>query len=127
MTKTLAYSRSARGQYGPRTLASGARPLPHQVLFRTRHEEGRANFTLSHHAQVEMARRAIPLDLLESVLQYPQQVVPERSGRKAYQSQVDFGAGKIFLLRAIVDDQVDPTSVVTVYRTSKISKYWRTT
>jgi hypothetical protein len=74
-----------------------------------------------------MARRAIPLDLLESVLQYPQQVVPERSGRKAYQSQVDFGAGKIFLLRAIVDDQVDPTSVVTVYRTSKISKYWRTT
>jgi hypothetical protein len=74
-----------------------------------------------------MARRKIPLDLLESVLEYPQQVVPERSGRKAYQSQVDFGAGKIFLLRAIVDDQVDPTIVVTVYRTSKISKYWRAT
>jgi len=83
------------------------------------------SFILSQHAQVEMARRAIPLDLLESVLQH-QQVVPERSGRKAYQSQLDFGAGKIFLLRVIVDDKVNPAIVVTVYRTSKISKYWRT-
>ena len=71
-------------------------------------------------------RRAIPFDLLEAVMQHPQQIVPEQEGRKAYQSQVDFGSGKIFLLRAIVDDAVDPAIVVTVYRTSKISKYWRT-
>jgi hypothetical protein len=50
----------------------------------------------------------------------------ERGGKKAYQSQLDFGGGKIFLLRAIVDETVDPAMVVTVYRTSKISKYWRT-
>ena len=72
-----------------------------------------------------MTRRAIPLNLLNSVLQHPQQVIPERAGRKAYQSQLDFGGGKIFLLRAIVDDSVDPAIVVTVYRTSKIGKYWR--
>ena len=83
-------------------------------------------FELSPHAREEMVRRAILLDLLESVLQNPQQVIPERSGRKAYQSQLDFGTGKIFLLRAIVDDEVDPAIVVTVYRTSKIGKYWRT-
>ena len=83
-------------------------------------------FKLSRRALAEMARRAIPLALLESVLQHPQQVVPEREGRKAYQSQLDFGSGKIFLLRAIVDDAVDPAIVVTVYRTSKIGKYWRT-
>jgi len=53
-------------------------------------------------------------------------VVPEYGGKKAYQSKVDFGEGKIFLLRAIVDDKVEPASVITVYRTSKISKYWRT-
>ena len=82
-------------------------------------------FTLSHHARKEMVRRAIPFDMLESVLQHPQQIVPERAGRKAYQSQLDFGDGKIFLLRAIVDDNVDPAIVVTVYRTSKIGKYWR--
>ncbi len=73
-----------------------------------------------------MQRRAIPLTLLETVLQNPQQVVPEHGGKKAYQSQVDFGEGKIFLLRAIVDDKVEPAIVITVYRTSKISKYWRT-
>lgn len=84
-------------------------------------------FELSPHARDEIARRAIPLDLLESVLQNPQQVVSERIGRKAYQSQLNFGTGKIFLLRAIVEDAVDPANVVTVYRTSKIAKYWRTT
>ena len=68
----------------------------------------------------------MPLTMLESVLENPQQVLPERGGKKAYQSQLDFGGGKIFLLRAIVDETVDPAMVVTVYRTSKISKYWRT-
>lgn len=85
------------------------------------------NFKLSRHVKEEMERRAIPSPLLESVLQHPQQVVPERRGKKAYQSQLDFGGGKLFLLRAIVDETVDPAIVVTIYRTSKISKYWRTT
>lgn len=35
--------------------------------------------------------------------------------------------GKVFLVRAIVDDAVSPAVVVTVYRTAKISKYWRKT
>ena len=72
-----------------------------------------------------MDRRGIPASLLQSVLDDPQQIVPEYGGKKAYQSQVDFGGGKIFLLRAIVDDKVEPASVITVYRTSKIGKYWR--
>jgi hypothetical protein len=87
---------------------------------------GRLNFKLSRHVREEMERRSIPLTMLESVLENPQQVLPERGGKKAYQSQLDFGGGKIFLLRAIVDETVDPAMVVTVYRTSKISKYWRT-
>lgn len=84
-------------------------------------------FTYSRHAQEEMARRGIPQALVDAVLQNPQQVVAEQNGRVAYQSQVDFGTGKLFLLRALVVDTVDPAVVVTVYRTSKISKYWRTT
>jgi hypothetical protein len=87
---------------------------------------GRLNFKLSRHVREEMKRRSIPLTMLESVLENPQQVLPERGGKKAYQSQLDFGSAKIFLLRAIVDETVDPAMVVTVYRTSKISKYWRT-
>ena len=73
-----------------------------------------------------MERRSIPLNLLESVLESPQQIVSERGGKKAHQSQLDFGSVKIFLHRAIVDQTVDPPIVVTVYRTSKITKYWRT-
>ncbi|MEI6776908.1 MAG: DUF4258 domain-containing protein [Chloroflexales bacterium] len=84
-------------------------------------------FTYSRHAQEEMARRGIPQLLVDSVLRAPQQIVREQNGRVAYQSQVDFGEGQIFLLRAIVVDMVDPAVVVTVYRTSKINKYWRGT
>jgi hypothetical protein len=74
-----------------------------------------------------MERRAIPESLLQSVLEAPQQILSEYGGKKAYQSQVDFGAGNVFLLRAIVDDTVEPAAVVTVYRTRKIDKYWRGT
>jgi hypothetical protein len=82
-------------------------------------------FKLSNHATGEMERRSIPWHILETVLYHPQQIVAERGNLKAYQSVIDFGNGKHFLLRAIVDDTVTPAIVVTVYRTGKIDKYWR--
>ena len=84
-------------------------------------------FRLSRHALEEIERRGIPRDLLDQVLQSPQQILPERDGKKIYQSQVEFGGSKLFLLRAFVNDAVEPAVVVTVYRTSKIEKYWRPT
>ena len=83
------------------------------------------NFKFSSHALEEMERRGIALEMLESVLYFPQQVVAERDGKKAYQSQIDFGGGRIYLLRAIVNDALDPAIVITVYRTRNIPKYWR--
>jgi hypothetical protein len=74
---------------------------------------------------MEMDRRSISLDLLEQLLQNPQQIVPETRGKKAYQSIIDFGSEKKFLVRAIVADENNPPVVITVYRTSKIHKYWR--
>jgi len=85
------------------------------------------NFRLSRHAERELQLRKIPRQFLDQVMANPQQVVPERGNKKAYQSQMDFGSGKIFLLRAIVDDTISPAVVVTVYRTTKINKYWRKT
>lgn len=41
-------------------------------------------YIISHHAQREMERRNIPLALVESVLNVPQQVVSEKEERKAY-------------------------------------------
>ena len=83
-------------------------------------------FRFTPHAEEEIARRGIPRELVEAVLENPQQIVPGYGGRKCYQSQLDFGRDKMFLLRVIVDDRVNPPEVVTVYRTTKISKYWRT-
>jgi hypothetical protein len=72
-----------------------------------------------------MIRRGISAELLGQIIQSPQQIVPESMGRKAYQSVIDFKTGKKFLVRVIVEDENDLPIVVTVYRTSKIHKYWR--
>jgi hypothetical protein len=82
-------------------------------------------FRISRHAKQELKRRRIPTEFLESVLNHPQQVIIEPNGKKIYQSQIDFGSGKIFLLRAIVAEDIDPAVIITVYRTRKINKYWR--
>jgi Domain of unknown function (DUF4258) len=81
-------------------------------------------YRFSRHAQTEMERRKISVDLVESVLDNPQQVISEKEGRKAYQSKINVG-GRAFLLRVIVVDDVEPAVVITVYKTSKIDKYWR--
>ena len=81
------------------------------------------SFRLTRHAQEEAARRQVPLAVVQGVLDHPEQVVPERQDRRAYQSRVDFG-GKIYLVRVIVDESVQSVVVLTVYRTSKIEKYW---
>ena len=83
------------------------------------------NFKFSKHAEAELILRRIPREFVEEVLRLPQQIVPERLPKKAYQSQVNFGGGRMFLLRVIVDDTVEPAMVVTVYRTTKINKYWK--
>ena len=81
-------------------------------------------FRLANHARRELARRQIAPELLQAVLDRPEQIVPVRAGRNAYQSRHEIG-GIMYLIRAIVEDQVEPAVVVTVYRTSKIGKYWR--
>ena len=73
----------------------------------------------------ERERRSIPRKFLESVLRNPQQIVEDKEGKKAYQSQFEFENGKIYLVRAIVADNTRPAIVVTVYRTSQIARYWR--
>lgn len=84
---------------------------------------------MSRHAREEIQRRNIPPGLVDAVLHNPEQIVPGHGGKQVYQvyqSRLDFGGGDMFLLRAIVNDTVDPAVVVTVYRTSKIARYWRT-
>jgi hypothetical protein len=86
--------------------------------------ENTVRYRLSTHAKEEIERRRIPQEWVESVLEKPDQVVLERGVLKAYQRKWDIG-GKMFLVRVIVDDGVDPAVVVTAYRTTKIEKYWK--
>jgi hypothetical protein len=80
---------------------------------------------LSRHAALEAGRRQIPLSLLESVLDAPEQVVVLSATLAVYQSRATDGAGGDCLIRAIISTETIPGVVVTVYRTSKIQKYWR--
>jgi len=82
-------------------------------------------YRISKHASNEMMRRGISFEIVEEILENPGQVVMEYNEKKAYQVILEFESGKRYLVRVIVDDSVDPLVVVTVYRTSKISKYWR--
>jgi len=82
-------------------------------------------FEITRHAQEEMDRREIPSTIVDTILQNPQQIVDEYGNKKAYQSIFALGTGKYYLVRVIVNDTVMPGKVVTVYKTSKIQKYWR--
>jgi len=82
------------------------------------------NFRLTAHALEQMARRGLERALVEKLLANPQQIREARLGREALQSRVNFPDGE-YLLRAVVDRRTEPPSVVTVYRTRYVAKYWR--
>lgn len=81
------------------------------------------NFVLTDHAREEAERRQIPMDWIESTMARPEQVMAGTNQRKVFQSRID-SDGKMFLVRLVVEDWHQPPVIVTVYRTSKIEKYW---
>jgi hypothetical protein len=78
---------------------------------------------LSKHVQEEMQRRGIPLAVVASVLEAPAQKRPEHGDVVCYQAKVEINR-KPYLVRVMVNEKT--AKVVTVYRTSKIDKYWKT-
>jgi hypothetical protein len=85
-------------------------------------------YRLTDHAQTEMVRRHIPVADVTHVLAAPEQREVVRPGRVVYQARVAWGTPPApYLLRVFVDIDRQPPDVVTVYRTSKITKYWKGT
>ncbi|HEY5071992.1 MAG TPA: DUF4258 domain-containing protein [Caulobacteraceae bacterium] len=82
-------------------------------------------YEIGAHARIQMRRRDIPESLVRGVLADPEQRHLLRPGRELLQSRTEI-AGKIYLVRIIVDVDRRPAEVVTAYRTSRIGKYWRT-
>ena len=81
---------------------------------------------MTEHAEEQMARRKISKEEIAVVLEKPGQIEVERKGRNIYQSIIKKGEpAHEYLLRVFVDIDFEVPEVVTVYRTSKITKYWR--
>ncbi|MBC7226719.1 MAG: DUF4258 domain-containing protein [Thermoflexales bacterium] len=84
-------------------------------------------YRITDHAHQEMTRRQITEEDVAKVLAAPEQIEFVREGRAVYQSRLPSGEPpKMYLLRVLVDVDRVPPAVVTVYRTSKVAKYWRT-
>ncbi len=70
-----------------------------------------------------MRRRRIDQAIVRLVLGAPRQRLAVRAGRDVLQSRFEMD-GKWYLVRVFVDVDRQPAEVVTVYRTSKVDKYW---
>ena len=81
-------------------------------------------YRITSHFIVEMKRRVIDEPVVRRVLAAPEQRHTVRPGRDVLQSRIVFG-DKTYLVRVFVDVDRKPAEVVTVYRTSKVAKYWR--
>ena len=76
---------------------------------------------------MEMKRRELDELIVRSVVAKPEQELVIRPGRVVLQSRVTMEKtdGKVYLVRVFLDTDREPQEVVTAYRTSKISKYWK--
>lgn len=80
------------------------------------------SFKLSRHALDQMQLRNISEKIVFDILLNPDQVRLEDE-KKVYQSIVENGRS---LIRIFVNHKKTPKVVITVYRTSKIKKYYET-
>jgi len=84
------------------------------------------NFRFTDHALREMSRRGIPKETVYEIIETHEQEYEVRKGRKVYQARRREGEPpRFYLYRVFIDVDRRPVEVVTVYRTSKIDKYWR--
>lgn len=81
-------------------------------------------YTFSRHALRQMARRQVSLDVVHLVMLAPEQRVSVAVQREVLQGRVSIG-GVRYLVRVVVAVESQPAEIITVYRTSKIAKYWR--
>jgi hypothetical protein len=80
----------------------------------------RNKFEFSKHALEQMESRGIDREEVEQILNHPEQTKTEE-GLKVFQSLTK---DKEHLIRIFVNEGKNPNLIVTVYKTSKIKKYY---
>ncbi len=69
-----------------------------------------------------MELRGISMEIATKILQKPNQIIKEND-KTIFQSIITED-NKSFLIRIFVNNQKVPNLVITIYKTSKISKYY---
>jgi hypothetical protein len=73
-----------------------------------------------------MSRRGIPKEKVYEIIESHEQEFEVRKGRRVYQTRKrEDEPPRVYLYRVFIDVDRRPVEVVTVYRTSKVDKYWR--
>jgi len=80
----------------------------------------------SEHALFEIEFRKIKKEDIEHLIKNPMQKMPAKKNRIIMQSRYyDNKENKEMLLRVIGEESENEFHVVTVYKSSKIEKYWK--
>ncbi|WP_020604488.1 DUF4258 domain-containing protein [Spirosoma spitsbergense] len=83
------------------------------------------NYTLSNHVKERAKERGISSKTIDQVIISPDQIIEEEeTGQKIYQSIIAFPENKTYLVRVFVNNNKEPSIIKSVYRTSKIDKYY---
>ena len=81
---------------------------------------------ITNHAKFEAGRRNVSDELIKSVVENPQQELLTKKSRVVIQNKYyDKQEGKEMLLRVIGTKEAENFKIITVYKTSKIDKYWK--
>lgn len=84
------------------------------------------NAKISNHAKDQMDERSVSEEMVLDVLRNPDQKIAVNKNKMVFQAKKYFDdAERMFLVRVFVNTLKNPNLVITVYRTSKIDKYWR--
>ena len=77
------------------------------------------------YAEARVRRRRLSRELVEQVVEKPQQLIEEGDRKVAQSRYTDPEKGMEYILRVIYEQAGEDKLVITAYQTSKIQKYWR--
>ena len=83
------------------------------------------DFVFSNHAEEQLFRRRLNRTIIMQIISYPEQIVVDKDNHdiSIYQSIFEEN-GQRFLFRVFINMAKDPRVIVTLYRTTKIQKYY---
>jgi hypothetical protein len=82
-------------------------------------------FIFSKHAEEQMLRRNITRETVMFVISHPEEILADAEDTtvKIFQSLIKDG-NQCFLLRVFINKDKIPQEIITLYKTSKIKKYY---